>query len=80
MIKSIVSKKQVKQCGSLISKVLIDSNTSHDEFVLINTVLQEYDNMKEDIKSKIQRHYQLIKTFNVLINNAIILFSNMRKK
>ena len=35
----------------LISKALIDSNISHDEFVLINDVLKEYDEMKEEIKN-----------------------------
>ena len=34
----------------LISKALIDSNISHDEFVLINNALKEYDDMKEEIK------------------------------
>ena len=34
----------------LISKTLIDSNIVHDEFVLINNVLKEYDDIKEDIK------------------------------
>ena len=35
----------------LISKALINSNISHDEFVLINNLLKEYDQMKK--KSKI---------------------------
>ena len=35
----------------LISKALIDSNISHDEFVLINNVLKEFYNMKEGIKN-----------------------------
>ena len=35
----------------LISKALIDSVTSHDEFVLINNVLKEYKKMKEGIKN-----------------------------
>ena len=35
----------------LISKILIDSNISHDEFVSINNVLKEYDDMKEQIKN-----------------------------
>ena len=35
----------------LISKDLIDSNISHDEFVSINNVLNECDNMKEEIKN-----------------------------
>ena len=34
----------------LISKALIDSNNSHDEFVWIKNVLKEFDNMKEEIK------------------------------
>ena len=33
----------------LISKALIDSNISHDEFVLINNKPKEYD-MKEEIE------------------------------
>ena len=35
----------------LISKSLTDSNISHDEFVLINNVLKEYEKMKEEIKN-----------------------------
>ena len=31
----------------LISKALINSNISHDEFVLINNVQKEYADMKE---------------------------------
>ena len=33
----------------LISKSLVDSNISHDGFVLINNVLKEYEEMKEEI-------------------------------
>ena len=35
----------------LISKALIDSYISHDEFVSINNVLREYNEMKEEIKN-----------------------------
>ena len=34
----------------LAFNVLIDLNIIHDEFVLINDLLKEYDNMKEEIK------------------------------
>ena len=34
----------------LLSKSLIDSNISHDKFVLISNVLKEYIDMKEEIK------------------------------
>ena len=35
----------------LISKALVDSNISHDEFVLINKVMKEFYDMKEEIKN-----------------------------
>ena len=35
----------------LISKALINSYISHDEFVSINNVLREYYEMKEEIKN-----------------------------
>ena len=35
----------------LISKALIDSTISHNEFVLTNNVLKEYDNIKEETKN-----------------------------
>ena len=34
-----------------ISQALINLNVSYDEFVLINNVLREYDDMKEEIKT-----------------------------
>ena len=35
----------------LISKSLIDSNISHNEFVSINNVLKEYEEMKGETKN-----------------------------
>ena len=35
----------------LTSKALIDSNISHDEFVLINNVLKKFYVMKKEIKN-----------------------------
>ena len=35
----------------LISKALIDSNISYDEFVLTNNLLKEFYDMNEEIKS-----------------------------
>ena len=51
--KSIIKKKKKKYEKIVllaISKALIDSNISHDKFALINSVLKEYDEMKEQIK------------------------------
>ena len=49
---SIVSKSKLNSMEVLINKALIDSNISHDEFVLMNNALKEYDKLKEEIKYK----------------------------
>ena len=50
-----------------ISKALIDSNISHDKFVLINNVLKEFYDMKEEIK-----YSNINKSLNYIKSNAII--------
>ena len=49
----------------------MDSNVSHDKFVLINNVLQNYDHIKEETNNV---KTSLIKTFNILIKNVTLLF------
>ena len=44
----------------LISKALIDLFVSHDEFVLINNLLKEYNEMKKEMKNlKTQSSFRL---------------------
>ena len=47
---ALSAKSELDSLEVLISKALIDSVISQDEFVLINNVLKEYDKMKEEIK------------------------------
>ena len=47
----LLAKSKLNIIEVLISKDLIDSVISHDEFVLINNVLKEYNEMKEKIKN-----------------------------
>ena len=47
----LLAKSKLNRIKVLISKTLIDSVISHDEFVLINNVLKEYYEMKEKIKN-----------------------------
>ena len=47
----LLAKSKLNSMEVLISKSLIDSNISHDEFVLINNVLKEFYDMKEEIKN-----------------------------
>ena len=47
----LLAKDKLNSMEVLIFKALINSNISHDEFVLINNLLKEYDNMKEEIKN-----------------------------
>ena len=42
-----------------MSKVFIDSDISHDEFVLINHMLKEYDDVKEEIKNTSTVHWRI---------------------
>ena len=47
----LFTKSKLNSAEVLISKALINSIISHDEFVLINNVLNEYNGMKEEIKN-----------------------------
>ena len=47
----LLAKSKLNSIEVLISKVSIDSVISHDEFGLINNVLKEYNDMKEEMKS-----------------------------
>ena len=49
--KVLLAKSKLNSIEVLISKVLINAAISHDEFVLTNNVLKEYDKMKEEIKN-----------------------------
>ena len=47
----LLTKSRLNSIEVLISKALIDSNISHDDFLLINNVLKVYDNLKDEIKN-----------------------------
>ena len=47
----LLAKSKLNSSEVLISKALIDSIINLDEFVLINNVLKECDDMKEEIKN-----------------------------
>ena len=47
----MLAKSKLNGIEVLISKALINSQVSYDEFVLINNVPTEYDDTKEEIKN-----------------------------
>ena len=47
----LLAKSKLNSIDVLISKTLIDSNISHDEFVLLNNLLKEFHDTKEEIKN-----------------------------
>ena len=47
----LLAKPKLNSMEVLISQALIDSVISHDEFVLINNVLKEYNEIKKEIKN-----------------------------
>ena len=51
----LLAKSKLNNIEVLISKALIDSNNSHDKFALINNVLKEFYDMKEETKNSINK-------------------------
>ena len=47
----LLAKSRSNSIEVLISKVSIDSNISHDEFILINNELKEFYGMEKEIKN-----------------------------
>ena len=47
----LLAKPKLNSMEVLISKALIDSFISHDEFVLINNVLKDCNEIKEEINN-----------------------------
>ena len=47
----LLAKSKLNSVEVLISKALIDSVNSHDEFVLINNALKKHNEMREEIKT-----------------------------
>ena len=47
----MLAKSKLSSIEVLISKALIDSNISYDEYVLINNVAEEFYDVKEEIKN-----------------------------
>ena len=47
----LLGKDKLNTIEVLISKALINSYISHGEFVLVNNVLTEYYEMKEEVKN-----------------------------
>ena len=46
----LLAKSKLNKIKVLVSKALIDSNITHDKFILINNMLKEYNEMKKEIK------------------------------
>ena len=70
---ALLAKAKLNSIDVLICKALIDSNIVHDEFFLINYVLKEYYDMKEEIKN-LKIRSSLLKDLNYLLNSFIVLF------
>ena len=47
----LLAKSKLNSAEVLISKALIDSNINHDKLVLIDNVMKEFYDMKEEIKN-----------------------------
>ena len=63
----LLAKTKLKSTEILISRVLIDSYISHDEFVSVNNVLKEYDIKKQ---SKTKKPQQFLKDLNLFTKQS----------
>ena len=59
----LLAKTRLNSLEVLISKSLIDSYISHDEFILENNMLEEYDDRKDEI----------IKDFSLFIKQCFVI-------
>ena len=50
----LLAKSKLNRIEVLIPKALIDSVISHEEFILINIVLKQYNKMKAEIKKRLK--------------------------
>ena len=66
----MLAKFKLNNLEVLIFKAVIDSNISHDEFVLMNNELKQYDDTKEEIENLNNSSKILV----YLQNNVIALF------
>ena len=63
-----LAKSKINSIKFLISKSLINSNISHEEFVLIKNLPKEFGDVKEEIKNSNS------KSLNYIYKNIILLF------
>ena len=68
----MLAKSKLNSIAFLISKVLIDSNIIHEEFILLNNGLKEFYDMKDEIKNYIDKYkfynnkyYWLLHTYKI---------------
>ena len=67
----LLAKSKLNSAEVLISKDLINLNISHDEFVLIKNVLEDYNDMKIMMKRNIQKYKDLIVLWSKLRNSLL---------
>ena len=72
----LLAKTKLNSIDVLIYKALIDSNITHDAFVLVNNVLNEYDTKKEFKHFKIK---QFIKDFDLFIKRCSPIVWNVEQ-
>ena len=73
----MLTKVKLNSLEVLISKTLMDSNISYDQFVLINNVLREYEDMKEEIISLSKIFYSICE---LMSSNCLKCRKNIESK
>ena len=71
-----LEKMKIDTIKVLISKALVDSYISQDEFAPVNNVLREYDEMEKEIKKRNAEKYK--QSFSAYISLHFSFFSYER--
>ena len=61
----MLAKSKLNSIEALISEALIDMDISHEEFIMISKEKDKYEKMKENLRSKKEESYQIVRLSSV---------------
>ena len=62
----MLAKSKLSSIKTLISQALIDMDISHEEFITILKEKDEYEKMKENLRSENEESYEIMKLSSVV--------------
>ena len=72
----MLAKSKLSSIKTLISQALIDMDISHEEFITILKEKDEYEKMKENLRSENEESYEIMRLSSV---KSKIFFKKIKK-